>query len=295
MVYAVSSSTVPMELWEDRNGRLRQLTHLNAPFTGLSAPSLFRYTSTDDFEIEAELFTPASQNGRCPLVVLVHPGPPRRWSHAINDWAQVLVKMGLCILAPNIRGSSGYGEGFLVANRNDWGGGDFRDITAGIDVLVAKGVADPDRLGIAGWSYGGFMSASAVTQTHRFKAAVAQSAMLDLETQWGTELAAIVAYDTWYLGRPWDRPELFAQLSPISHVKNVTTPILLLVGADDVINPPAQNWQFNRALRLNGVETELVIYPREGHTILEEAHSRDLMERMADWLSRHIMAARSQP
>lgn len=291
MVYAKSSAIAPAELWVREGGAERQVSRFHDSFPQLVAPRLIRYPAEDGTMIEAALFSPPGSAGPLPLAVLVHGGPTSRWSHAINDWAQLLVREGVAVLAPNIRGSTGYGHAFLKSNRADWGGGDFRDVMAGVDHLVAQGMADPERLGIGGWSYGGYMSAWAITQTQRFKAAVVGAAMLDLNTQWGAEEAEIVPYDTWYIGTPWDNPDNFRRMSPITHVKNVTTPTLLLVGEEDTVDPVTQNWQFFRALRMNGVKSELVLYPREGHRINEEQHLLDMQPRLVRWLVDHMKAA----
>jgi dipeptidyl aminopeptidase/acylaminoacyl peptidase len=290
MIYAKASSVAPVEVWASMGGTERQVTNLHPGFTALVEPQLIKYPGADGFEIEAQVFTPPGATGASPLVVLVHGGPTGRWSHSLNNWAQLLVREGIVVLAPNIRGSVGYGYAFVKSNRADWGGGDFRDVMAGVDHMIAQGIADPARLGIAGWSYGGYMSAWAVTQTQRFKAAVVGAAMLDLETQWGTEEASIIPYDSWYVGTPWNNRADFARMSPITHVKNVTTPTLLLVGEDDPVDPIAQSRQFFRALRMNGVEAELVVYPREGHRINEELHARDVLTRTTRWLADHVKA-----
>ena len=291
MVYARSSATAPAELFWLRDGRERQVTRLHRDFPTLPAPKMIRYAGADGLPIEAALYTPAGRVGRVPLVVLPHGGPSARWRHAITDWAQILVGQGVAVLAPNIRGSTGYGHAFMLANRNDWGGADFRDLMAGVDHVIAQGIADPERLGVAGWSYGGYMSAYAIGRTDRFKAAVIGAAMLDLETQFGTELAEIIPYDRWYVGTPWENPEGFRRMSPITHVGSVSTPALLLVGEEDPVDPIAQNHQFHRALRMRGVETDLVVYPREGHRLRERRHVEDMLGRMSDWLVTRLKPA----
>ena len=159
---------------------------------------------------------------------------------------------------------------------------------AGIDFLVEQRIADPERLGIGGWSYGGYMAAWAVTQTDRFRASVSGAPMTDLASEYGTETSSINAYDTWYLGTPYENLDLFVERSPITHVRNATTPTLILCGENDVIDPIGQCWQFYRGLKRYEVDTELVIYPREGHGIREEKHQLDLLRRVIDWYDRHL-------
>lgn len=284
-----SSSVSPPELWISDDNSEQQVSNLHADFPKLIAPKIFRYPSDDGMEIEAALFMPTEPgNSMLPLVTLVHGGPAGRWSHRVNDWIQLLAARGYAVFAPNIRGSVGYGLSFVRSNRRDWGGGDFRDVMAGVDYLIDQGIADPDRLAIGGWSYGGYMSAWAVTQTHRFKAAVIGAPMTDLAVEYGTETADINAYDTWYLGTPYENLDDFIRMSPITHVKNAQTPSLILVGEDDPIDPVAQCWQFYRGLRRYDVEAELVIYPREPHRIQEELHKLDLLERMMEWFDRFL-------
>ncbi|MFV1998677.1 MAG: alpha/beta fold hydrolase [Acidiferrobacterales bacterium] len=284
-----SSATSPPELWISNDKKGRPVSSLHANFPQLVSAEIYRYASNDGLEIEAALFLPNERpNAPLPLITLVHGGPTGRWSNRINDWAQLLVSRGYAVFAPNIRGSVGYGLSFVRSNRRDWGGGDFRDVMAGIDKLIDRGIADPDRLGIGGWSYGGYMSAWAVTQTRRFKAAVIGAPMTDLAVEYGTEKADINAYDTWFLGTPYENLDDFIRMSPLTYVKNARTPALILVGEKDPIDPVAQNWQFYRGLRRYDVEAELVIYPRELHRIKEELHKLDVFERMTLWFDRFI-------
>ncbi len=284
-----SSSVSPPELWISDGKNDQQVSNLHTDFPKLISPEIFRYASDDGMEIEAALFMPIEPgNSLLPLITLVHGGPAGRWSHRINNWIQLLAARGYAVFAPNIRGSVGYGLSFVRSNRRDWGGGDFRDVMAGIDYLIDRGIADPDRLAIGGWSYGGYMSAWAVTQTHRFKAAVIGAPMTDLAVEYGTEIADINAYDTWYLGSPYENLDDFIRMSPITYVKNARTPSLILVGEDDPIDPIAQCWQFYRGLKRYDVDAEMVIYPREPHRIQEELHRLDVLERMTEWFDRFL-------
>ncbi|MCP5106861.1 MAG: S9 family peptidase, partial [bacterium] len=162
-------------------------------------------------------------------------------------------------------------------------GGDFKDVMAGADYLIDRGIAGPDRLGIGGWSYGGYMGAWAVTQTHRFKASVSGAPMTDLAFEYGAERASINAYDTWYIGTPYENLNRVNEMSPMTYVKNVKTPTLILCGENDQIDPVGQCKQFYRGLKRYGVDTQLVIYPREGHGIREKVHRVDMHYRMLHW------------
>ena len=256
----------------------------------LVKPEIFRYASFDKTEIEAALLRPEGvpPGIRLPLIVLVHGGPTGAWTDRFDPWGQLLVKRGFAVLYPNIRGSSNYGHGFMVMNRRDWGGGDFKDIMAGIDLLIRQGVADPDRLGIGGWSYGGYMAAWAVTQTTRFGASVSGAPMTDLAFEYGTEEAGINAYDTWFMGTPYENLPLFTERSPVTFVRRAKTPTLLLCGENDATDPVEQCAQFHRGLRRYGVETEFVVYPREGHGIREEKHTIDVLNRVVGWFERYL-------
>jgi dipeptidyl aminopeptidase/acylaminoacyl peptidase len=279
----------PAELWlVTRAGAARQLSDLNRAAAALGAvePELLRYRSFDRTEIEAAiLLPPARKPGeRVPLVVVVHGGPTGAWSDRYEPWGQVLASRGYAVLYPNVRGSTGYGWKFLIANRADWGGGDFKDLMVGVDTLIARGIADPGRLGIAGWSYGGYMASWAITQTNRFKAAVTGAGMSDLAVEYGTEFGP--AYDEWFYGTPYDRPDGFRRSSPLTYITAARTPTLILQGEADLTDPISQSQLLYRALKRRGVPTELVLYPREGHGIQEENHQIDRVVRIVDWFKR---------
>jgi dipeptidyl aminopeptidase/acylaminoacyl peptidase len=171
-------------------------------------------------------------------------------------------------------------------NRADWGGGDFKDLMAGVDFLIARGIADPDRLGIAGWSYGGYMASWAITQTNRFKAAITGAGLSDLASEFGTEDGS--SYDEWFFGTPYEKPQGFVNSSPITFVKHARTPTLILQGEADVTDPIGQSQQLYRGLKRYGVETEFVLYPREGHGFREEKHQLDVLNRIVNWFEAHL-------
>ena len=200
--------------------------------------------------------------------------------------SQLLAARGYAVFYPNIRGSTGYGWKFLTSNRGDWGGADFKDLMVGVDTLIGRGVADPERLGIGGWSYGGYMASWAITQTTRFKAAITGAGMSDLAVEYGTEAGP--QYDEWFYGLPWEKPEGFKKGSPLTFVTRVRTPTLILQGEQDITDPISQSQMLYRALKRLGVSTELVLYPREGHGIREEKHLLDRLDRVVEWFGRWI-------
>ncbi len=291
LAFVGQSSILPQELWlRNANGEAQQITHINDAWKerGLVAPEFYKYKSFDGVEIEAALLKPAAYDGKAklPTIVLVHGGPTGNWHDAIDAWGQLLVARGYAVFYPNVRGSVGYGQKFLEMNRADWGGGDFKDVMAGVDDLIAKGIADPDRLGIAGWSYGGYMAEWAVTQTTRFKAAVSGAGMANLISEFGTEEGP--AYDEWFWGLPYERPEGFLNSSPFLYVKNAKTPTLILQGEADPIDPIGQSQELYRGLKRYGVETELVLYPREPHGFQEPKHRVDVENRLLAWFDKYL-------
>jgi dipeptidyl aminopeptidase/acylaminoacyl peptidase len=251
-------------------------------------PEPVRYRSFNVVEVDAVLLKPRGyrDGARYPLIILVHGGPTGRWSDAFEPWGQLLASRGYAVLYPNIRGSVGYGSDFVEMNRADWGGGDFKDVMAGVDAMIERGIADPARLGIGGWSYGGYMSEWAITQTTRFKAAVAGAGLSDLASEFGTEDSS--AYDEWFFGLPYEDPQPFVKSSPITYIKRARTPTLILQGAADVVDPIGQSQQLYRALKRYGVPTELVLYPREGHGFSEEKHLLDRLNRILDWFATYL-------
>ncbi|HXW93446.1 MAG TPA: S9 family peptidase [Terriglobales bacterium] len=274
-------------------GAVRQVGHLQEGWEGvhLADAGLFRVKSFDGTDIEAALMKPAAppSGGKFPLVLLVHGGPASNFSADyfwFNSWSQLLAARGYEVLMVNPRGSAGYGERFLKANRGDWGGGDFKDLIAVLDAVIARGETDPNRLGIGGWSYGGEMTQWAIGHTNRFKAAVSGGGVFDQVAEFETENNP--AGDEWYFGTPWDHPDVFAQNSPATFIRNARTPTLIVHGEDDRNNPVGQSRALYRALKHYGVECELIVYPGEGHLPAQEKHQIDILQRMLDWYDRHL-------
>jgi dipeptidyl aminopeptidase/acylaminoacyl peptidase len=293
VIFAGQSATTPPELWLwDQKNSPRQVSHLNdswKQFT-LSAPEFYKYKSFDGLEIEAALLKPAGAEGksRLPLVALIHGGPTGNWQDSIEVWGQLLAARGYAVFYPNIRGSVGYGQKFIEMNRGDWGGADFKDVMWGVKDLIDRGIADPTKLGIGGWSYGGYMAEWAITQTNDFKAAVSGAGLSNLISEYGSEEHP--SYDEWFYGVPYESDSLvkFLNSSPFTQLKNAKTPTLILQGETDTTDPPDQSQELYRGLKHYGVETELVMYPREPHGLREEKHLLDRLNRILAWYDAHL-------
>ena len=300
IAFVGDTTTRAPELWlKSPDSPARPVTRLNEKWSSIpiAPPELVKYKSADNVEIEAVLLRPTTSHPRThppdpqchntnPQVVLVHGGPTGRWTDSFEPWGQLLAARGYAVLYPNVRGSTGYGHRFVEMNRADWGGGDFKDVMAGVDWAIAQGIADPNRLAIGGWSYGGYMAAWAVTQTNRFKAAVSGAPVIDMASEFGTENES--GYDEWFYGTPYEMLDGFIRSSPMTYVKNVKTPTLLLQGTDDETDPLGQSQQFYRGLKRYNVETELVVYPREPHGFREEKHLVDRLTRIIAWYDRYL-------
>lgn len=291
--FVSQTATQPQELFVwDRQTSPRQITHINEAWNhyALANPEFYKYKSFDGQEIEAALLKPVGYKDktRVPLIALIHGGPTGAWEDTVEVWGQLLAARGYAIFYPNIRGSIGYGQKFIEMNRGDWGGGDFKDVMAGVDDLIARGIADSDRLAIGGWSYGGYMSEWAITQTTRFKAAVSGAGLSNLISEYGTEQHP--SYDEWFYGVPYEPEKITGYLnsSPFVQIKNTKTPTLILQGEADTVDPVGQSLELYRGLKRYGVETELVLYPREPHGFHEEKHLIDRLNRILAWYDKYL-------
>ncbi len=294
VAFVGGTATEAQELWIwNRKDAPERVTHLNDGWAkhALLTPEIYKYKSFDGLEIEAALVKPADWDGKMklPLIAYVHGGPTGAWEDSIDAWSQLLAARGFAVFMPNIRGSVGYGQKFIEMNRADWGGKDFQDVLAGVHDLVNRGIADANRLGIAGWSYGGYMSGWAITQTNEFKAAVSGAGMANLISEFGTERGP--AYDEWFWGVPYEKPEGFLNHSPFLYLKKAKTPTLILQGEADTTDPLGQSQELYRGLKRYGVPSELVVYPREPHGLQEAKHRVDMQKRMVAWLEKYVKNA----
>ncbi len=226
-------------------------------------PKLIRYTS-DTFTIEALLYLPpGAATKKLPLVVDVHGGPSGAFQDGYDPFVAFLNGQGWAVLRPNIRGSSNYGAAFLAANKNDLGGGDYRDVMNGVDYVLKNYPLDANRMALIGYSYGGEMAGFVEGKTNRFQAIVSGAPVIDQFSEYGTEDGSW--YDRWYFGKPWEHVEDAWRQSPLAGAPKATTPFLLLQGEADKTDPVGESQQMYRALRQAGVRVELVTYPREDH------------------------------
>jgi dipeptidyl aminopeptidase/acylaminoacyl peptidase len=287
-----SSFSAPPEVWAGAIGDWKRVTKLNAALEPAWGEARSIHWKSDGYDVQGWLIYPRTFDAakRYPLVVSIHGGPGAAvqpaWPDA-NSYSMALAAAGYFVLMPNPRGSFGQGEAFTRANVKDLGYGDLRDIVAGVDEALRAAPIDPDRLGITGWSYGGFMTMWGVTQTNRFKAAMAGAGISNYQSYYGENLI-----DQWMIpffgASVYDDPAVYARSSAVNFVKNVKTPTLMLVGDSDGECPAPQSYEFWHALRTLGVETELVVYEHEGHLFAKPAHQRDKIERTVAWFNAHL-------
>ena len=287
-----SSLSTPPEIWAGPIGSWKQITHRNeglAPAWG-EAKSL--HWKSDNNDVQGWLIYPRNfdPSKKYPMVLLIHGGPSSAvqsvWPTS-HDFAMPLSDAGYFLLRPNPRGSYGQGEAFTRANVKDFGYGDFRDMLAGVDEALRTAPIDPNRLGVTGWSYGGYMTMWAVTQTTRFKAAMAGAGIVNWQSYYGEN-----QIDQWmipFFGKSvYDDPDVYAKSAPITFIKKVKTPTLVIVGDSDGECPTPQSYEFWHALKTLGVETKLVVYEHEGHMFANPKHQRDVIDRTLAWFNSHL-------
>jgi dipeptidyl aminopeptidase/acylaminoacyl peptidase len=283
------------EVWAGDIGKWTQITNVNAGARALWGAGESVHWADDGLKVQGWLLYPHNFDAskKYPLVVQVHGGPASDCTAAWPGLSTApLAANGYFVLCPNPRGSFGQGEAFTQGNVKDFGGGDFRDIMTGVDQVVKTLPIDGERVGIKGHSYGGYMTMWAVTQTNRFKAAVAGAGLSNWLSYYGEN-----DIDQWmipFFGKSvYDDPAVYAKSSPINFVKNVRTPTLILVGDRDGEVPAPQSYEWYHALKTIGVPTQLVVYPNEGHAISQPEHKRDMLVRTVEWFDRWMPEKKS--
>jgi dipeptidyl aminopeptidase/acylaminoacyl peptidase len=286
-VYVSSLSHFAPTKLTDHNPQINEIA--------LGRGEVVRWKSKDGMEIEGVLIYPVGYEAgkRYPTIANIHGGPSGVWTQAFpgshGNYAHIWAGRGWVVFLPNVRGSSGYGEKFLMANYRDWGGGDFQDIQTGLDELVKRGVADPDRMGQTGWSYGGYMTAWTLTQTNRFKAVMVGAGLTNMFSMYSTnDLQRVL--EGYFGAQPWDDLEAYwTKASAMAHIKKARTPTLILHGAQDQRVPIGQAQELYMGLKKNGVPAQLVFYPREGHGLQEPRHQLDKMKREYAHFAKYVL------
>ena len=298
LVFTYQNSTTPPEIYTRlrNNPERRRLTdiNMNLPKPQMGKTEKINWTGPGSQKIEGLITYPVDyeKGEKVPLVLHVHGGPHaahirgftgRPWGYMVQTFAQ----NGYAVLQPNPRGSTGYGKDFRSAVMERWGKEDYQDLMNGLDHVIEKGVAHPDSLAIMGWSYGGYMTANAVTKTDRFEAASMGAAVTNLISMTGT-----ADIPDWIVaemgGEIWNNYETYKELSPLYRVENVNTPTQVLHGTKDKRVPTSQGREFYRVLKRRGIATELVLYPRSGHGPSEPKLEMDVTPRIIDWFDKHL-------
>jgi dipeptidyl aminopeptidase/acylaminoacyl peptidase len=305
IAFTVSDANNPNELWIAHTGtspgraaseitavgqRLSSHNDFSARSSSLVEPEGITFKSFDGTQIQGWLVKPLGwrEDRKYPMILSIHGGPHGMYGYAFNPTFQVYAARGYAVLYLNPRGSSGYGQKFSDGTIKEWGGGDYRDLMAGVDEALRRySWIDGNRLGVTGGSYGGFMTNWIITQTPRFKAAVSAASVSNLVSFYSTSLYQDLIHAE-FGGFPWDNYDLLWQWSPLRYVRQAQTPTLFIHGEQDNDVHITQAEEMYTALRRRGVETVLVRYPREGHGLREPRHRVDALERTLAWFDRFL-------
>ncbi|HEV2445980.1 MAG TPA: S9 family peptidase, partial [Candidatus Sulfopaludibacter sp.] len=295
-----SSDSRPNEVFASENGKLRQLTHQNdALFSELQLGAVedVSFKSKDGTEVHGLLTRPAGYTGgKVPLLLRIHGGPNGQDGHSFSSEHQWFAANGYAVLAVNYRGSSGRGQKFSRAIWADWGHYEVEDLEAGVNHVIQMGVADSNRLGVGGWSYGGILTDYMIASDTRFKAATSGAGTAFTVAFYGTD-QYIIQYD-YELGPPWKNFDVYMKISyPFLHADRIKTPTLFLGGDRDFNVPVQGGQQMYQALRSLGIDTQLIIYPNETHGIQRPSYQKDRLERYLAWYDRYLkpQAAATNP
>ena len=292
VVVRMENATDAAELYLARKGRPpRRLTEVNDAYlrsVQVGAKERIEFKSPDGTLIEAFVtkppgFEPAR---RYPTILDIHGGPVSRFAYGYDFGAQYLAANGYVVVQPNPRGSTGRDQAFIRAIYRTWGLTDYDDLIAAVDHVIGQGYADPDRLGVTGYSYGGYMTNTVITRTDRFKAAASGAGHSFIAANYGHDI-----YQKWYsweLGPPWENREAYDRLSPLLHAGKVTTPTIFLGGRDDWNVPVLNAELFYQSLRSRGIDTQLVVYPGMHHSDWSEEFDKDYLRRVREWFDKFL-------
>ncbi|HXV62350.1 MAG TPA: S9 family peptidase [Vicinamibacteria bacterium] len=291
LAFLQSEPHLPPEVFAWSNGGSRRLSHVNDVLLSdvrLGEVENVHFESRDGTPVEGFITKPPDfERGKpYPTLLWIHGGPVSQYATGFEAMWQVFAGAGYVVVAANPRGSSGYGKDFSRAIWADWGNKDFEDVMAAVDHAIELGYADPQRLGVGGWSYGGILTNYVITKTDRFQAATSGASETNYLACYGNDHYQ----HEWEkeLGLPWENVERYIDLSPFTHVANIVTPTLILCGEHDWNVPLSQSEQLYQALKRRGVETTLVIYPGQSHSIRKPSYQKDRYERYLAWFGRFL-------
>ncbi|HXY00970.1 MAG TPA: S9 family peptidase [Candidatus Limnocylindrales bacterium] len=290
---SISSTDRPYEVFTLTGGQLRRLSHVNDAWLSqfkIAQAEYVSFESKDGTKVHGYLYRPVDYvpGNKYPTILKPHGGPVEEYEAEFDDLAQLFAANGYAVLFPNPRGSSGYGQDFCKAIFADWGNKDFMDDMAMVDYAIAQGIADPDKLGVGGHSYGGISTDFIIAQTDRFKAATSWAGAAEFTSMWGHD-----EYEREYvleLGYPWENRAAWDHVAPFWKVKNIHTPTLFLGGNVDWNVPVLGSEQMYQSLKALGRETLLVVYPGEYHVFITPSHIKDRNERYLAWFAHYVKA-----
>jgi dipeptidyl aminopeptidase/acylaminoacyl peptidase len=297
VVALVSEPRIPSELFAldadppSGSSGLRRLTHVNDELLktiALADAEEIRFPTLDGTEIQAFIYKPQSFDPklRYPTLLWLHGGQEAQYDFGFNFRVQLFAAHGYVVVMPNVRGSGGRGLDFTLSNYRAWGTHDAEDVIVATDYVVELGYADPDRLGIGGWSYGGTLTNDVITSTDRFAGAISGASVGLWTSTYGHD-----PYQEWFdteLGRPWENRDLWDSVSPFMEVENITTPTLFIGGEKDWNQPIIHSEQMYQALKQLGREASLVVYPDAHHGIDRPSYQKDLLERFLGWFDKYV-------
>jgi dipeptidyl aminopeptidase/acylaminoacyl peptidase len=289
----LSTMDRPFELYAVPGGKLTRLTHVNDAWLAkfkLSAGEYVSFKSKDGTTVHGYMYKPLDYvaGKKYPTIVRPHGGPVWAYYAEFQDLAQLLTANGYVVLFPNPRGSSGYGQGFCKAIFADWGNKDYQDDMAFVDYAIEQGIADADKLGVGGWSYGGISTDFIIGQTNRFKAAISGAGAAEFTSLWGHD--QYVRDYIAELGLPWEHRDVWDHVAPFWHMQDIHTPTMFVGGNIDWNVPLLGGEQMYVSLKALGRETLLVVYPDEYHEFKTPSHIKDLNERYLAWYAHYVKA-----